>query len=633
MSTSRLFWKILGAHLVVVLALWTLAWFVIVQRQESLAREQRDRRLLDACRAMRMVVSGKLVMKDFDGLREHVDNLARETGMRLTVIGADGKVLADSSRSPDSMDNHLERPEVRVSSGTHRYGIAQRTSTSTGKAMYYCALPIVEGEWPDGYVRVSVEAQLLDEPLLAARRWLMFGGVLALAATVVSTWWVEQRLFRTVHELNRRVSDLTSSSIDAGPAARQVDDEETAAAATLSTELDKLNTGVGQLKDRFAWQMDRLRDNADRLSNVLANMAEGVLALDAQQRIVLANEASRRLLELTVEEVEGRPLWEVTRNRAIEETVAEALHSGRPCQKEIESLGPGARRILSLRASRLPGDPSPGVMIVLHDVTDLRRLENLRREFVANVSHELKTPLASIKAYAETLRMGAIDDPENNVEFVRQIEEQSDRLHELILDLLQLARVESGQEVFEITSVHVESVVKGCLKSYAAPAAAKQITLVADAASPTVWVRADEEGFRTMISNLIDNAVKYTPNGGRVVVRWGADQREGWCEVQDTGIGIAKVHQARIFERFYRVDKARSRELGGTGLGLSIVKHLAQAFGGVVRVDSQPRVGSAFRVVLPLADEADDMADPAFTESSRGLHNGPLQNIRLPRGS
>jgi len=493
--------------------------------------------------------------------------------------------------------------------------------------MYYCALPIVEGERPDGYVRVSVDAHLLDVPLQANRRWLILAGLVAMCGTGATTHYVVHRLLRAVNDVNRRVADLTSD--DAAVPRNRVDVADAdRTPQSLGNELERLDAGVGRLQSRFAQRMAELRDNADRLSNVLSNMAEGVLALDTQQRIVLANEASRRLLDFATQDIEGRPLWEIMRNRSIEETIAEALHSGRPCMKEFECHG-GARRILTMRASRLPGDPSPGVMMVLHDVTELRRLENLRREFVANVSHELKTPLASIKAYAETLRMGAINDPEHNVEFVRQIEEQSERLHELILDLLQLARVESGQEVFEITSVLISPVVEGCLKSYTATAAAKQITLVTEPSSKPVWVRADEEGLRTILSNLIDNAIKYTPDGGRVTVRWNVEGPEGWVEVQDTGIGIGKTHHTRIFERFYRVDKARSRELGGTGLGLSIVKHLTQAFGGSVRVESQPRSGSTFRVTLPLADLDQDASDPAFTENSPLLHNSRLQNSRL----
>jgi len=600
MWTSRLFWKILLVHLGLVVALSSAAWIVLVERQESLVREQRDRRLLDTCRGVRVVVRGMLLAGDADGLRQQVHDLARETGLRLTVIGADGKVLADSIQAPEAMDNHLERPEVRESSGPTRYGVAQRTSTSTGKEMYYCALPIVDGERPGGYVRVAVEAQLLDGPLQANRRWLALAAVMALLGTGAATYYIVHRVLLAVSDLNRRVIDLTRDDV-----AAQLDGIQAASdgqkSRSLGDELEQLDAGIGRLKDRFAQRMAELRGNADRLSNVLSNMAEGVLALDTKLRIVLANEASRRLLDFATEDIEGRPLWEVMRNRSVEETIAEAMHSGRPCMKEFESLT-GTRRVLTMRASRLPGEPTPGVMMVLHDVTELRRLENLRREFVANVSHELKTPLASIKAYAETLRMGAINDPDNNVEFVRQIEEQSDRLHELILDLLQLARVESGQEAFEITSVLIELVVAGCLKSYAKTAAAKQITLATEGIARPVWVQADEEGLRTILSNLIDNALKYTPAGGRVTVRWNADATEGWFEVQDTGIGIGKTHHARVFERFYRVDKARSRELGGTGLGLSIVKHLTQAFGGNVSLDSQPRSGSTFRVTLPLAE-------------------------------
>jgi two-component system phosphate regulon sensor histidine kinase PhoR len=215
------------------------------------------------------------------------------------------------------------------------------------------------------------------------------------------------------------------------------------------------------------------------------------------------------------------------------------------------------------------------------------------------VGHELKTPLSSIKAYAETLKLGGINDKENNMMFVERIEEQAERLHQLILDLLQIARMESGQYVFEITSVSMAGMVAACIKQHADTAAAKKIDLVTAPSSEAAFVRADEEGVRTILNNLVDNAVKYTPNGGRVTVGWRVDLENVTLEVQDTGIGIAKQHHARVFERFYRVDKARSRELGGTGLGLSIVKHLAQSFGGSVGIDSQLREGSTFRVTLP----------------------------------
>jgi two-component system phosphate regulon sensor histidine kinase PhoR len=240
-----------------------------------------------------------------------------------------------------------------------------------------------------------------------------------------------------------------------------------------------------------------------------------------------------------------------------------------------------------------------GVMVVLHDLTELRRLENMRRELVANVSHELKTPLAAIKAYAETLRLGAVNDPEHNLHFVQRIEEQADRLHALILDILQLARLESGQQSFELTDVPVAATIAKCAEQFQETAAAKKIDVCTELPSPELTVWADAEGVETILNNLLDNALKYTPAGGRVVVSASAVGRNVRFEVQDNGIGIAPEEQERIFERFYRVDRARSRELGGTGLGLSIVKHLAHSFGGSVSVESQLGKGSIFRVELP----------------------------------
>src|SRR5262249_15570335 len=273
--------------------------------------------------------------------------------------------------------------------------------------------------------------------------------------------------------------------------------------------------------------------------------------------------------------------------RPVHEAAAQAFRAAEPVVTEFDAPGI-SRRTLSLRATRLPGEPCPGVMIVLHDMTDLRRLENLRRELVANGSHELKTPPSAIKGYAETLRLGAVNDAEHNLHFVRRIEEQADRLHELILDILQIARIESGQESFELTDVPVAELIEQCADQFAEVAAAKQIELQTEIPPREATVHADEEGVRTILNNLIDNALKYTSAGGRVTVRALNGSATMTLEVQDNGIGIAEKELARIFERFYRVDKARSRELGGTGLGLSIVKHLAHACGGNVSVESLP---------------------------------------------
>ena len=341
-------------------------------------------------------------------------------------------------------------------------------------------------------------------------------------------------------------------------------------------------------------------------------MIEAVIAVDDRQRVLFANDAAGRLLSFLPEAAVGRPLLEAVRHHSLHQATAEALaawpgggraapgqQNGQPPTRRLEiTLGTLPPRILSTHVARLPGEPCPGVVVVLDDVTELRRLENLRRDFVANVSHELKTPLSSIKAYAETLLSGALEDKEHRRQFVARIDEQADRLHQLIQDLLSLARIESGVEVHQIVPVPLAELMSECLAHHAPAAEAKQITLSSESPAPSVCVAADYEGLREILDNLVDNAIKYTPNGGSVTIGTRHDDGHVLIDVRDTGIGIAAEDQLRVFERFYRVDRARSRELGGTGLGLSIVKHLVQAFGGSVSLNSAPGEGSTFTVRL-----------------------------------
>jgi two-component system phosphate regulon sensor histidine kinase PhoR len=238
---------------------------------------------------------------------------------------------------------------------------------------------------------------------------------------------------------------------------------------------------------------------------------------------------------------------------------------------------------------------------VMHDVTELKRLEGLRQQFVANVSHELKTPLSSIKAYTETLLNGALEDPQHARHFLSRIDEQATRLHELILDLLSLARIESGQAALEIVDLPLSRVVAKCLRDHEERAKANGLTIENQVSDTLLKVRADEEGLQQILGNLIDNAIKYTPAGGSITIRCHEEAHQAVIEVADTGVGIESEHHSRLFERFYRADKARSRELGGTGLGLAIVKHLCQAMAGSVYVASKPGQGSVFGVRLPLS--------------------------------
>jgi two-component system phosphate regulon sensor histidine kinase PhoR len=375
--------------------------------------------------------------------------------------------------------------------------------------------------------------------------------------------------------------------------------------ARVGGRVAKLSRLLDQVAPQLETRMARLEQDRQQLRAVLSGMAEGVLAIDARRRLLFANASAEQLFGLDASSV-GRLVPELIRSPQVQGSIEATLGSPEPYRGEIVltsrevSLRVQAR-VLAVHGTPLPGSPPPGAVLVFHDITELRRLERIRQDFVANVSHELKTPLASIKAYTETLLDWALQDENVNVRFLKRIEEQADRLNQLILDLLSLARLESGQEVFEHKPLAVAPVVGSCFESHRGRAEAHDLNLTLDLGplDDETLIMADEEALREILDNLIDNAIKYTPEGGSVSVTCRFEGEMVALEVADTGIGIPRDDLPRVFERFYRVDKARSRELGGTGLGLSIVKHLVQSLGGQVTVNSRVGAGSQFTVQLP----------------------------------
>jgi two-component system phosphate regulon sensor histidine kinase PhoR len=377
--------------------------------------------------------------------------------------------------------------------------------------------------------------------------------------------------------------------------------------ATGNTDFDAIARALSEAAQRLARSERQLRSTSQTQATVLEGMTESVIAVDRSAHVLFANASAGRLLGFLPQRVEGLPLLEAVRSHELRDAVQRAIRSGRLTTCEL-TWRVGSARSFDVLATPLPGEPPPGVVLVLRDVSELKRLERMRHQFIANVSHELKTPLTSIRAYAETLLSGARNDAIHCERFLRRIDEQASRLQELILDMLSLARIEAGQLSLDLADVSVSRVVRRCLADYEPQAVARELVLENLVADGAVRVHADEEALRQILSNLIDNAVKYTPPGGRVSIRCHANGQMADIDVTDTGVGIAPEHHDRLFERFYRVDKARSRELGGTGLGLAIVKHLAQAMGGSVSVRSEVQKGSTFSVRLPLARRQESAA-------------------------
>ena len=368
---------------------------------------------------------------------------------------------------------------------------------------------------------------------------------------------------------------------------------------------------IGQLARRvesvilaFEAQSRRLESDREQLRVVLGGMTEGVIAIDNRRRLLFANAGADRFFGLD-ESAVGRFLPELIRSPQIQQAIESTLSGPEIHKGEVSMVGrDGPRsltRTLAVHGSPLPGDPPAGAVFVFHDVTELRRLERMRQDFVANVSHELKTPLASIKAYTETLLDWALHDEQVNVRFLHRIEEQAERLNQLILDLLSLARLDSGDGTFDHSPLGLHESILSCLETHRGRTESKglELQIDVDGLDPRTLVMADEEAVRQILDNLIDNAIKYTPEGGWVRVGATSTASQITIEVADSGIGIPRDDLPRVFERFYRVDKARSRELGGTGLGLAIVKHLVQSIGGQIVVNSRVGEGTRFTVQLP----------------------------------
>lgn len=581
----------------VLLVLLTLfADYSMVQTVGSRLSQQTRTRLDKLSASAALNASENRIPVNSENLQEFVRSRSRQTGNRFDILDTSGE-LVFAAMPPEwpgpEADHANQRNKPEVISGLQTgSGYAARDEMVFSTALFSDA----SGQ-PSGLIRVGESSAPIDFVFQSLRRLLWcFSGLIGLLAAF------------TMALFSRNALEPLSQFADV---ARQIGAGQLDAMPSLQRRQDDW----GALSDAFRYMQSELKrrevsilDNSSRLQAVLSSMIEGVVAIDRRGTVMLANGAACRMLGMSHGEIFGRDFLEIFRvpelTAAVTRTQKERSFS--KCEFQTRAQ---PRRTISARVSILSdesGNSRPGVAIVFHDVTDIRQLENMRRDFVANVSHELKTPLASIRAYAETLKLGAINDKTKNLNFVQQIEQQADVLNQHIQELLQLARVESGQQHWEIQQLSMDDVCRSLVRQFASEADSRSIELKFVPDNSNRLVKADHNGVRTIIGNLIRNALHYTSDGGIVEVRVGGDDQEILVEVIDNGIGIAADHHTRIFERFYRVDAARSREHGGTGLGLSIVKHLCHAFGGSVELESSPGKGSRFIVKLPAVSSTEN---------------------------
>jgi two-component system phosphate regulon sensor histidine kinase PhoR len=524
--------------------------------------------------------------------RARWDALADELGKRalgrVTVIRADGAVLGDSDLDVgelEHVENHAGRPEVKDALA-HARGSSVRFSSTVRRRMMYAALPFEHDGRPAGVLRLATPLTAVDDAIAHLRRLVLLASGLALLCAVLMS-------SLAAHWMSKQVRALTS-------AARKMAAGDLDARTRLagSDEVAELGRALDQLAGSLATALGDLRSERDLLSRVLHGMKEGVLLLDRDSRVALANPALRDILLLGPDLVGKSPL-EMIRNAELKHILDRAQRASEPVSSEIE-LGDLKPRRLLVHAAALHGEPG-GLLAVFVDVTDLRRLETMRRDFVANVSHELRTPIAAVRSAAETLRRALDTDPQAAADFIEIIERHAGRLNDLVEDLLELARIESRQLRLNLEPVALAPVVNHMVALFRDKAAARRIGLQIDIDADLPLIRADRRALEQVLTNLLDNAVKYATEGATVTVR--AVPEEGIVRilVKDTGPGIDSRHLPRLFERFYRVDPGRSREVGGTGLGLSIVKNLVEAMDGRLGVESSPGHGTTFDFGLPAA--------------------------------
>lgn len=441
--------------------------------------------------------------------------------------------------------------------------------------------------WEEGGARLSLRAELPGQVSSAAvaamRQMLLFGGLLGLLVSALMSTLAAHWLSGPV----RALTETARAMVRDGTVRTRVHSED---------EVGELARALDELADGLTSSMQSLRNERDQLAAILDAMVEGVLVTDGDGAIVATNGALREML-LVRREVLGQTPIEAIRNDDLHELIAEVARTGAAVSRELEVGGMKPRRVM-VRVAPLGGGEG-GTVTVLSDVTELRRLESLRRDFVANVSHELRTPVAAVLAATETLQDGALGDPAMATEFVGIIARHSERLHRLVEDLLELSRIEARQLKLQLETVDVAGAAAHAVELFRLAAGKKRIQCGTSLGDDLPLVRVDRSALEHVLSNLIDNAIKYCPEGARVTVRAQRRGAQVRLSVEDNGAGIDARHLPRLFERFYRVDTGRSRALGGTGLGLAIVKHLVEAMGGEVSVESAVGKGTSFHVDLP----------------------------------
>ena len=584
-SKNRLFWKAGLLYLLMLLLVLIILDTYVVQ---TLKREYLEGAFSQLESLSRVALRKPPQSLNAAGLTEWSRWWA-QSGIRVTLVANDGTVLADSDENPAKMENHRERPEIRAAFSTGS-GRAVRYSATLGHELVYSAHRFDLNNSPL-IMRFALPVYRLDEGVAEFRRRLWSISLLILVLTGGISLYFFRRISNRIRRLNafsRRVAEGDFRPMLLEP---------------TNDELADLSSTLNQTALRLDKTIRTLTEERNQSAAVLASMEEGVLVISPDQRVIFCNNAFCQAAGVSNTHWEGRPVVELIRNADLLSMIQKALAGNQVIHGEVVV---GSIRTRSFAVTSAPvhsGALISGAVMVLHDISEIRRLERARRDFVANVSHEFRTPLTAIRGFAETLLEGALEDVENRRRFIEIIHDHALRLGRLTDDLLRLAQIEAGQLQLEIQPITVANIVEPCIETTRVKAAQKGLTLEVQCAPDSPTLKGDIRSLQGVLQEILDNAVRYSSEGGRIRIHTAVQESQAVISVSDTGIGIPKADQDRIFERFYRTDPARSRESGGTGLGLSIAKHLIETHGGRIKVESEVGRGSTFYIYLPIGDQ------------------------------
>ena len=600
MKNTRLFWQIfLTALLIIVTSIAATTWFG-TRMIQSFYYQQMEGDIRDRALLLRPNII-QFLSKNDNQLQEFCRQTGRAATTRITVIAGNGQVLADSDEDPLQMDNHGTRPEIQTAA-TGMVGASLRFSNTLNRNMLYVAIPLHSDRPRAGVLRLSVPVTALETILSSIHRKILLAALLIALMAGALSYYLARRISRPLEEMRWGAERLAGGGTDQPIIMRD---------AHVSKEVAELAHSLNNMAEQINNRMNIIIQQRNELKAVFSSMTDGVLAIGTDHNILHINRAATELFLLHDQDVQGKPFEGVIRNLDLQHYLKTSLHNEPAATEDLTMVENDRQMTLRIHAVPLyDGEGEKiGSLVVMNNLTRINELENIRQDFVANVSHELKTPITAIRGYVETLLDGALDDPQESKNFLNIIHRQGARLDAIVDDLLTLARVEdrAGKDVIRMQEEKIRPILDTAIQACIVHGEQKNITVEVECETDLTGT-VNRPMLEQAIINLLTNAITYSPEETTVTLRaekttTAEGEKVMRISMQDQGPGIAPEHQQRIFERFYRCDKARSRQHGGTGLGLAIVKHIAGAHNGTVELQSRLGRGSTFSIVLP--DSAD----------------------------